>query len=228
MYILPAMKATSTILLLQLALSFWAPLVGSLPSGAPSCEIGAAAPKDPHTARIRNPVTGPISTDGYQVFIDGVEVPLNGIGEFAAGTDHVLTIKSSTGLEFKGALVLVSSPGKNLNAAITPTLPEFQSAPVCGSEFTGGVTHVDRTLKKEFVANLRVNQGLSPLYLDVNIVPQNNVTGSTYWYSRYELKVTGGAARIPKFRTCGLLGLSVFCPLSRCGWPGRILWLCKG
>jgi hypothetical protein len=202
------------------------------------CEQGSiqsrsrAGSSGEHLLAGRNPRTGPIALGGYQVYIGDKEVTLDTVNEFASGKDHVLKVTSLDGAEFKGVSVLLSKESVDLTAGllVSEDSPTYQRNSRCSSDnsLVGGVTHRDSTFKKEPEATLRVDRGVKDLLLDVNVVLQNNATGSIYFHTTFKLNALGRTARIPKFRTCGLLGLSVFCPHSRCGWIGRIFWLCKG
>jgi hypothetical protein len=209
--------------LLLLAVAFVG-VVDALPNGAPVCITGQAAPASLHLDRSRNSRTGEISAEGFQVFLNDQEVVKGVVSRVQVGVDYVLKIVSSTGTEFKGALVLLSHPDSSTtyNGTLSVTSPQYKLSPVCAGEIATGITHVDRTIKTLFEAGLNLKKNAKDVALDVNIVLQNNATGSAYFYSRFQLEVFGGKEEKPP--SCGPLGLKLFCA---CGLVGKLLGLCR-
>lgn len=197
--------------------------VYSFPDGAPTCFTGGSAPRDLHILPARNPQSGEISLQGFQVFIDDVEVVQGTISRFEAKLDHVIRVQSSTGVEFKGALVLLSKVDVDVSTGLSVKADsvDYQLAPVCLETFTAGITHIGRNVKQVFESTLRLDKGIKNLQLDVNVVLQNNITGSLFYWSKFEVESFGNAP--PK---CGILGLRIWCPLKACGIVGRLLRIC--
>jgi hypothetical protein len=206
-------------------LFFFAATVSAFPDGTPNCEIGSSSTRSLHLIAARNPQSGQIQKGGFDVFINDklLEVTVTGpnVFDFDVGVDNKLTIKSSTGKQFKGVLIILSKEGSNTTLNLTP-LPPYQVPIACAKLPYSGFTHTEPSLKSTADGTLRWDTLGDELLLDVNIVVQNNATGSVYYYTNYKLR-----AAAPVEESCGLLGLSIFCPLSFCGVFGRLLGLCS-
>lgn len=205
-------------------LSFlWA--VSAFPDGTPNCEIGASSTRSLHLIAARKPQTGQIQVGGFDVFINDklLEVTVTGenLFDFDAGVDNILSIKSSEGKQFKGVLIILSQNQTNTKTSLTP-LPPYQVPIACEKLPYSGYTHTEPSLKSTADGTLRWDIAGDEFLLDVNIVVQNNATGSIYYYTNYRLR-----AVTPVDKSCGLLGLSILCPLTFCGLFGSILGLCN-
>lgn len=208
------------------ALVLTAATVLAMPTEAPSCVVGVANPQDLHLALARNPKTGEIQVGGFDVFLNDVKLaftntPANKTFEFGIEEDQKLTIKAENGNRFKGVLLLLSKDGTDAFTGLLPLDP-LKAAPGCVGTPVAGVTHSERSVKTSANSTLRWDgEDGDVLLLDVNIVVQNNVTGSFYYYSQYRLK-----AVVPESPpvNCGLFGLGFFC---RCGFFRKLLGLCK-
>lgn len=123
--------------------------------------------------------------------------------------------------------------------------------PIALRTAVAGCTHQTNSLKINGGVTLQVSRATAGLLFDINIVIQNDYTGSICNYSHYELNAVGEDVpivepgkpftkpiRVPTkspaksvlpIKSCGLFGASVVCPLSLsgCGWLGRLVGLCK-
>ena len=211
-----------------LSLIFSVAAVLALPIGAPLCNPGETNVRYQHLMRITT-VFGALKEFNFTVTLDGVPLVATGavrtINPFVIGKDIKVQVSSPKSL-LKGVLILFSKKGdllfdtKKLNA-LTP-VGTYKAAAGCENQPRAGVSHSERSLKQTADAILRYDNASDVMLMDVTVVVQNNVTGSVYFYSQYELK--GKAAGGGK---CGLLGLSLFCPLTSCGAFGKLLKLCK-
>lgn len=228
----------------------WA--VSALPDGAPICESGSANVRSLHLDKGRNPRTGDIQSNGFDVFINYTLIqPGTRLFPtyFKAHTNLNVTVKSRTGEKFRGILLLLHQPGYDvhLGEGLTPWAP-FKDAVGCGGTQISGVTHAENSFKAEATALLHYDNTSAPCILDVNIVTANNaIDGSSYFYSEYYLRAVEdfghnddeeedddqqGDDEVvepePELKSCGLFGLSMFCPFTLCGMIGRFLGLCRG
>lgn len=206
-------------------LFLFAATVSAFPDGTPNCEIGASSTRSAHLSLSRNPQTGAIQKGGFDVFINDKLLPVTVTGpnifDFDVGVDNTLTIKSSTGKQFRGVLIILSKTGFNTTLNLTP-LPPYQVPIACEKLPYSGFTHKEPSFKSTASGTLRWDTVGDELSLDVNIVVANNATASIYYYTNYKLR-----AATPVRSSCGLLGLSLFCPLTFCGVFGRLLGLCS-
>jgi hypothetical protein len=97
----------------------------------------------------------------------------------------------------------------------------------------GGITHMNPELKSNVTTTMMFDQNYDDLRFDVNIVVMNrNILegGSAYYYSQYTMKVEGAVDAATKSPTaaptrgCGIFALSLFCPLTFCGFFSRLLF----
>jgi hypothetical protein len=213
--------------------------VTALPNGAPVCNIGAANVQNQHLRKERNPQTGTVEKEGYQTIIAGaavLNVPTDPtfVNLFQFGVENTLVIQSPAGLYLKGILVIAS--GGNTEevdildtrtpAALTITDPVGTKESIgCENFKVSSVVHTEPSEKNNLAMSFKWPTNGQKLYLDVNIVKNNNATaGSQYYFTQYPVQ----AADIPKPNTkCGLLNLSIFCPLTQCGIFGRLIGLCS-
>lgn len=202
--------------------------VMSFPDGTPNCEVGSSSTRSLHLISARNPRSGQIQVGGFDVFIDDVQLVRTTTGpnlfDFEAGVDHKLTIKSNEGNQLKGVLIIISQGENNTKTALTPLDP-YQVPIACEKYPYSGFTHKEPSFKSTADGTLRWDTVGDNFLLDVNIVVQNNaVDGSIYYYTNYKLRAV---APVVSDKSCGLLGLSFFCPLSFCGLIGRLFGLCS-
>jgi hypothetical protein len=200
--------------------------VSSFPDGTPNCEVGASSTRSLHLIAARKPVSGQIQKGGFDVFINNQKLVVTTTGpnlfSFNAGQDNTLTIKSDAGNQLKGVLIILSKGENNTKSSLTPLDP-YQVPIACEKLPYSGFTHKEPSLKSSASGKLRWDTVGDEFLLDVNIVVQNNATGSIYYYTNYRLQAVTPAE--PK--SCGLLGLNLFCPLTFCGIFGKLLGLCS-
>ena len=208
--------------------------VRARPNGAPVCTLGVAAPGNPHTSAGRSPKTGPLAIAGFIVKIGDVTLDTNTPITVQAYQDLRVVVTSEGGEQpFRGALLIVSKPGIPILDAFslsTDDLTKLQShSDTCAPLNADGVTHVDNEIKTSVEATLNFDQNIQELLLDVNVVVVNRIVpegGSFYYYSQYKINVEG-ATLPPKpieIKKCGLFGLGFFCPVSACGFFGRLIY----
>jgi Reeler domain len=207
------------------------PLTGSLPSGAPSCEVGKAAPMSLHLAASRNPTTGTLLSANFIVKIDGVVLDPDATNEIQANRELEVVITSDTGQQaFKGALMIVSKSAlltTDIFTLSTAQATDLQLNALCPNEGRSGVTHVDNNVKTSIAATMQFDENIDDLKFDVNVVVQNNDAGSFFYWTQYTLKVVGATApptAAPRSRGCGLFGFNLFCPFTLCGLFGRLIF----
>ena len=158
--------------------------VVSLPTGAPVCTVGNAAPSFRHLTRSFIQ-TGGLPLGGFKVFIGGNELR-NGtfVNRITANTNLNLQI---SGAEFKGVLVILNKDGTDLTSRLTTNSSLLKTQSRCQSSGYSGFTHTSRDLKKNVNATINMPANLDA-FLDVNVVVVNDGTvGSIYYYSRYML-----------------------------------------
>lgn len=212
---------------------FFLTVVSSLPNGAPSCESGTANVQSLHLSPTRNPRTGDLSTNGFEVYLNGTLLESGNLTSptlFEAETDNILQVKAINGT-FRGILMLLYQPAVNVHdgEGLTPQEP-LQAAVGCVGSLTSGVTHTENSPKQEVSAILHYDTTEGVATLDINIVVANNDDeGSAYFFQKYYLQAfegEGGHEHEDEKEKCGLFGLSFFCPSTRCGLFGRIFGLC--
>ena len=220
-----------TFLLLCITIVVPTPVVYGWPRGAPICESGSANVRSLHLDKGRDPRTGDIQTNGFDVFLNGTLIQpgseLNPT-RFKAHTDLNVTVKSRTGETFRGVLLLLHQFGVNvhLGEGLLPLGP-FKKAFGCGGTNISGVTHSENSMKTEVTSNLHYDNTGGVCTLDVNIVVANNeIDGSAYFFSEYYLLATEDD-HDDDDEPCGLFGWGLFCPRSFCGFFGRLLGLCR-
>ena len=169
--------------------------VVSLPTGAPVCTVGNAAPSFRHLTRSFIQ-TGGLPLGGFKVFIGGNELR-NGtfVNRITANTNLNLQI---SGAEFKGVLVILNKDGTDLTSRLTTNSSLLKTQSRCQSSGYSGFTHTSRDLKKSVNATINMPANLDA-FLDVNVVVVNNGTaGSIYYYSRYMLSTVPATTNAPK------------------------------
>jgi hypothetical protein len=213
--------------------------VSALPDGAPYCEVGSSSTRLQHL--LRSDGTGPIGKDNlYKVVLGGVDLePVTAdnpelVNVFNFGKNLTLEVKVDTAAYFKGILVILSGGNPEKRDEINTKIPGGLRATGVGTEDSIGcenfgvasISHTERSEKKSLTGTLYWPVPNQKLYLDVNIVKNNNETAkSQYYYTQFILQ--GGVRPDPAPPRCGLLGLSIFCPFTFCGVFGRLLGLCR-
>ena len=213
--------------------------VTALPNGAPVCNIGAANVQNQHLTKSRNPETGPNEKEGYQSILANsllIVQPLDPTfaNLFQFGVNNTLVIQSPVGKYLKGVLVIPSAgnteevdlldtrtPGA---LYITDTINTKESIG-CENFALSSIVHTAPNEKANIAMGFKWPTNGQKLFLDVNIVKNNNATvGSQYYFTQYPMRAGTTAVDTGK---CGLLNLSIFCPLTLCGLFGRLLGLCN-
>jgi hypothetical protein len=208
--------------------------------------------RDLHLDRGRNPRTGDIQSNGFDVYLNNTLIqPGSRLFPtyFKAHVNLNVTVKSRTGERFRGILLLLHQPGVNVHIGegLLPRRP-FKEAVGCGGTNISGVTHAENSFKSEANAILHYDTTTGVCILDVNIVTANNeVDGSSYFFSEYFLRAVDDGDddhddgdhddedgdhddeddHDDESKSCGLFGLSMFCPFTFCGMFGRLLGLCR-
>ena len=235
----------SNLFILLTGIFIWG--VSSLPDGAPICESGSANVRSLHLDKGRNPRTGDIQSNGFDVFLNNTLIqPGTRLFPtyFKAHTNLNVTVKSRTGERFRGILLLLHQPGVNVHIGegLLPRAP-FKDAVGCGGTNISGVTHAENSFKTEANAILHYDDTTDACILDVNIVTANNANdGSSYFFSEYYLRARSDGHDDEEDdddeqeddengetepSSCGLFGMSMFCPFTLCGMLGRFLGLCR-
>ena len=220
------------------------------PDGAPICESGSANVRSLHLDKGRNPRTGDIQSNGFDVFLNNTLIqPGSRLFPtyFKAHTNLNVTVKSNTGEQFRGILLLLHQPGVNVHIGegLLPRAP-LKDAVGCGGTNISGVTHAENSFKSEANAILHYDDTSDACILDVNIVTANNaIDGSSYFFSEYYLRAVEDEHDDDEDHddeehddeehdddedepeSCGLLGLRMFCPITLCGVLGRFLGVCR-
>lgn len=106
------------------------------PDGAPICESGSANVRSLHLDKGRNPRTGDIQSNGFEVFLNNTLIQPGAQlfpTTFKAHTDLNVTVKSLRGEKFRGILLLLHQPGVNvhLGEGLLPREP-YKDAVGCG------------------------------------------------------------------------------------------------
>ena len=219
-------------------------IVSALPDGAPICESGSANVRSLHLDKGRNPRTGDIQANGFDVFLNNTLIqPGTRLFPtyFKAHTDLNVTVKSRTGERFRGILLLLHQPGVNVHIGegLLPRRP-YKDAVGCGGTNISGVTHAENSFKTEANAILHYDDTTDACILDVNIVTANNaIDGSSYFFSEYYLRAVADEHDDDEKEdddeeddeeepeSCGLFGLRMLCPFTLCGMFGRLIGLCR-
>lgn len=194
----------------------------ALPKGAPVCSIDGPAPGSIHLIRgAAITGTGSLASAGFNVTFNGVDLSTLSTIEVDSSIPTKVEVIAS-GLPLKGVLVIVSKANTDMSGTFSLTTEEavlIRISDICTTAIRGGVTHNDESFKTKVSATMNFDQAYTDLKLDVNVVVQNNETGSYYYYDQYTFAVTAPAAT----GGCGLFGLSIFCPFTFCGFFGRLL-----
>jgi hypothetical protein len=200
-------------------------LVHGFSSGAPVCTVGEPAPGDPHQRGAALTFTGTLASAGFSVTFDDVDISTLPSIEVKTGTPVKVEVIAN-GVPLKGVLVIVSRPSTDLSGALSLSAEEsalLQVSQVCSFEIKAGVTHMDESFKTMVSSTLSIDEPYADLKLDVNVVVQNNETGSYYYYDQYTFASVGPSTGGGTEGGCGLFGLSIFCPFTFCGFFGRLL-----
>ena len=202
--------------------------VQAMSNGAPICTIGGPAPQSTHLERGASVTqTGPITLGNFTVTVNGVDI--TNITSFEVNATVPVKVEvSANGLPIKGVLVIVSKPAVAVSGVFSLTTEEqalIKISDFCSPFLRDGVTHVSSVDKTKISTTMTFPEATSGLFFDVNVVAQNNATGSLYYHSQYAFNVvTPASAPGGGGSDCGLLGLGIFCPLTFCGFFGRLLF----
>lgn len=179
--------------------------VVALPDGAPICAIGDPNVRNVHLAASRKPKTGAIQVGGFDIFIDGQPLVVAAGAApvaypFLGGVNHTLTVKSSTGAQFRGTLVLLSvnrTPSTPTKAYLSNVdNANYESALGCEGLPHVGLSHSDKPLKSVMNMNLFwPNTTGDLLNLDVNIVVANNASSSIHYWNQYKIRAVAEIQR---------------------------------
>ena len=211
--------------------------VTALPDGAPVCNIGDANVQNKHLIEERNPETGPIEMGQYQAILSGrllmmfpTDPTFANLFDFSL--ENLLVIQSGVDSYMKGILVVASGGDRSeidsldtrTPQALTITDPDLTKESIgCEKFAVSSITHTEPSEKSVIAMSFKWQIEGQRLFLDVNIVKNNNSTaGSQYYFTRYPMQASD--INLPK--KCGLFGLQTFCPCLQCGLLGRILRLC--
>jgi hypothetical protein len=171
----------------------------ALPDGAPVCVIGSPNVNKRHLLPSRNPQTGPITAGGFDVYLNDELMQIipgaKNVFGFLAGKNTTITVKSSTGKQFRGVLALLSlnrTPETNTKAALQPTGTSYEFALGCEKLPHQGISHSESSWKTEFPMTLFWNTSGDTLNFDINVVVANNKTNSIYYWQQYKLKAVTG------------------------------------
>ena len=204
--------------------------LNALSTGAPICSIDGPAPQNIHLQRGANITgTGSLASAGFNVTFNGVDLSSLSSIQVNASSPIKVEVRSS-GVPLKGVLVIVSKASTDFTDVFTLSTEEatlIQKSEFCPALARGGVTHVSPDEKNKVSATMTFDKAYTDVKLDVNVVTQNNDTGSYYYYSQYIFAVNAAPAGSPSGSgsgsDCGLFGLGIFCPFTFCGFFGRLL-----
>jgi hypothetical protein len=211
--------------------------ISALPNGAPACTVGSSAVRNQHL--LRKPVEyGRNEDKGYRITLDG-SILLNKLNDatfvnlFQFDQEHILLITADSTTHIKGILVLASTGLVDAVDALDTRTPgaltiknnvTTKESPGCENITVASIVHTNNAEKSSMDMYFKWPSSGQKLFLDVNIVKNNNLTvGSQYAYNQYP--VLSGNVAVAK-ADCGLLKLNIFCPLTFCGILGRLLGLC--
>ena len=227
------------ILVIALLVTVLTIAVNAYPDGAPVCRIGVASPDSLHTFPTRDPMTGSLAAGGFQVLLDDEALDPATPRTVQANQKVNVLVTSLDGIkEFRGILLIVSQVGFSSTIGAFQLTSDEELAMVqisepCIESGYGGITHLNSDLKSNVTASMMFDKNYDDLRFDVNIVVQNRRAGeggSRYYYDQYSMKVEGGASSAtaapsmaPTNLSCGLFGRGIFCPLTLCGFFGRLL-----
>jgi Reeler domain len=213
-------------------------VVKALPDGAPVCRVGVASPDSLHTFALRTPMTGSLNEGGFQVLLD--DEPLDPAVPKTVNANETIkvVVTSLDGIkQFRGVLLILSQVGYSTLGTFQLTtddeLSKVKISDPCIESNYGGITHINADLKDNVTATMSFDENYADLRFDVNIVVQNRNAlegGSEYYYSQYSMKVEGAESVATKAPTgaptrgCGLFGLTLFCPLTFCGFFARLFF----
>lgn len=216
--------------------------VAALPNGAPLCEIGSSNTRNQHLNKTRNPTQTSVTLGGYKVTINGVPLvqktvdnpDFRNLFQFGQQLDLVVSVDAESDVAapyLKGILLIAhgnnpddrDSLDTRTPACLTPADNTTTKESLgCENFLVSSLVHTEPSEKQSLTGKVFWPVPGQTIYLDVNIVRNNNATaGSQYSFSQYALL---SADIVPP--SCGLLGLSLFCPATLCGVFGKLLGLC--
>jgi hypothetical protein len=195
--------------------------VTALPNGAPICEINSPNPGNKHLTKSRNPTQSTVPGGGYKVTVNGVTlVPRTvdnpdqrNIIQWGQQLDIVISVDSASATPapyLKGILAIVSGGNQDKRDdldtktpnALVPADTTTQAGIGCENFNIASISHTESSQKQSLAGKLFWPVAGQVLYLDVNIVRNNNeADGSQFSYSQYALFT----ADVPKPRRCGFL-----------------------
>ena len=202
----------------------------ALPTGAPVCTVGEAAPQVLHLDPNRNPRLGHLVDGGFFIRIgETILTDTSTVYDFEAHEDITVVVTSDGGSQpFKGVLIVASRIGSDLSANLFlkgDTQLQFLKQAQCDAGRVA-VTHFNNNTKSAVEATMNFDENFDTVLVDVNIVVVNNFRASIYYHDQYKLRVTGATqypTPVPVI-TCGLFGMSIFClpKITFCGFLGRL------
>jgi hypothetical protein len=208
--------------------------VYAMSNGAPVCTIGAAAPEGTHLST-NSTVTGPLSVGTFIVTLNSDTLDPAVSTTINVLENHYIAVTSVAGDKpYRGVLVIASSASTNFTSAVLQPAgvseDTLKTSLPCAEIGRAGVTHNSSDTKTITYYTLIVPKNLADLKLDVNVVVANNaINGSIYYYNQFSFNVTSApppptAAPVKPRIRCGLFGLAIFCPLTYCGFLGRLIF----
>jgi hypothetical protein len=221
--------------------------VSALPNGAPVCTVAGSAVQNQHL--VRRPIDfGNNEDKGYQITLNGVilQNPVDPTFEnlFQFGSENILVVTAASTTYLKGVLIIASGIGegsenidKKPDEILDTRTPQAltiknnvttKESIGCENFAVSSIVHTENSQKSSLDMYFKWPTNGQLLYLDVNIVKNNNLTvGSQYAYQKYAMR-SGVPAKppTPSPAKCGLLNLSIFCPLTFCGVFGKLIGLC--
>lgn len=209
------------------------------PGGAPVCTIGGSAVNNLHLLKERNPQSWNFAKDGlfmtvggqFAFVVDNLDPTFSNV--LQAQVDNNVTVFAPNVTYMKGILAILHGGDYDVVDTRTPeaiiatdprTYLSYGPGNGCENFKVAAVIQKDASIKREIFFNMRWDTCGTKLFLDTNIVKNNNqAQGSQFYYDAFAFT----AGDLPFEReACGFLGLSIFCPFSFCGVFGRLLGLC--
>jgi hypothetical protein len=215
--------------------------ITALPNGAPVCIVGSSSTLNTHLRISRNPQTGTIESGGYQAILNGVQLKSDPIDPdffnlFQYGVKNNITIRSGVGQYLKGILVIASGGDSNKvdildtrkPQALTNSTPYTKESIGCYSYAVSSQVHTESSPKYSLTMHLQWPSDAQVLYLDVNVVRNNNKTaGSQYYFTQYPMRSADlSPVVVPLCQKCGLYETNTTCPQVVCCWFMTLIGLC--
>jgi hypothetical protein len=195
--------------------------VTALPNGAPICDINSPNPGNKHLTRARNPKQTTVAGGGFKVTVNGVKLiertpdnpDFRNLFQFGTPLDIVVSVDSTAETPakyLKGVLLIASSGNQDKRdeldtktpQALVPVDPLTKESIGCENFLVASISHTENSEKQSLPGKLQWPIAGQVLYLDVNIVTNNNSTiGSQFSYSQFVLI----SANIPAPARCGFI-----------------------